>query len=66
MTIAIEIKHCDAASDRPIEVIEILDTREGEADRIQRPQATRIQPGESRTFYVHLLKDLQVREVNPG
>lgn len=66
MTIAVQVTHCDAKSDRPIEVIEILDTREGEANRVQRPQATRIEPGESRTFYVHLLKDLQVREVNPG
>jgi len=66
MTIAVQIKHCDPASDRQIEVIEILETREGEQNRIQRPQVTRLEPGESRTFYVHLLKDLQVREVNPG
>lgn len=61
MTIEVRIENRD--KDKAIEVQHI------EFNKAERSavggEIARIEPGEARTFHVHLLRDLSVREVKP-
>jgi hypothetical protein len=64
MTIQVQVKNCEANGGRTVRVTEI---ERGKDSPVTLPRKERcdLQPGESRTFYIHLLKDLMVEELTP-
>lgn len=59
----IEVRVENKGQQRNLEVQEIDKDQDSRSQRII--SVTELKPGTSRTFYVHLLRDLIVREVKP-
>jgi hypothetical protein len=63
MTIQVQVKNCESGSGRTVRVTEVGHRKDGGRD--ERRSICDLQPGESRSFYIHLLMDLIVEEREP-
>jgi hypothetical protein len=62
MTIQVQVANNDKI--REVEVVEVAINRVSGERRDT--DVVKLRPGESRTFYVYMLRDLLVREVDPA
>jgi hypothetical protein len=63
MTTKVQVLNCDDGAKRTVRVTEIGKRKDGGRD--ERRSICDLQPGEARTFEIHLLKDLLVEEREP-
>ena len=63
MTISVQVRNEDTT--RVVEVEELHFERGGSGAKSFPREVTQLQPGEARTFYVHLLKELRISERTP-